>query len=85
MRIVLNGAETLEVEDRPTRFGHRVINSSQGTINTTEGYAAFVESPQVGAHPWVAYSKLGSNGQPDFESTTSRMPLNKSTITQVML
>jgi hypothetical protein len=84
MEIVLNGAETVVVEDNRTARGYRMINCSMNTLNPTNGLTVFIENPQVGAHPWVSYVRLDEDGRPDLSSRpVTRMPLSKSIITSI--
>lgn len=84
MEIVLNGVETVVLENQRTTRGYRMVSCSMKTLNPTTGLTVFFENPQVGAHPWVSYVRLDENGEPDLVSTpATRMPLSKSTITSV--
>lgn len=83
MEIVLNGNDVVVLDDQRTRRGHRMISCSSGLFNPVEGVTLFFESPQVGAHPWIAYVKVGEDGEPDFDTPPTRMPLSKSRITHV--
>jgi len=84
MKIVLNGSEVVELEDRRTRRGHRMISCSPGAhLNPVPGVVVFFEDPQVGAYPWISYVKLDASGEPDLTYAPTRMPLSKSRVTHV--
>lgn len=83
MEIVLNDYDTVVLDDQRTRRGYRMISCSSGMFNPVEGVVLFFENPQVGAHPWIAYVKVGNDGEPDFDTSPTRMPLSKSVVTRV--
>ena len=83
MEIVLNGSDVVVLDDQRTRRGHRMTSCSSGLFNPSAGVVVFIENPQVGAYPWVAYVKLDANGEPDLVTPPTRMPLSKSRITSV--
>lgn len=78
MRVVLNDTTVIVLADQKSRVGYHVDEDADGFFNPSPGFEVFMEYPQVGAHPWVAYVRRDG----DDESTT-RLPLNKSRITRV--
>ena len=83
MEIVLNGSDSVVLDDQRTRRGYRMISCSTGLFNPAKGLVLYIENPQVGARPWISYVKVDENGEPDLETPPTRMPLDRSRITRV--
>lgn len=80
MKVELSG-HVIVLADNSSQRGHQVLESN-GFFTPNKGYLVFMEQPQVGAHPWVAYVATNADGSPDYQHAT-RMPLQKVRITRV--
>lgn len=78
------GEHHVEVNDDPETVGHRVVNGGGGLFSPAPGVACFLESPGVGARPWVCYVHLvNETGEPNFTNLV-RTPLHVSRILRVI-
>lgn len=82
MKIVMDGDAVITLEDKSYRGGYRVLEDDN-FFNPSDGVTVFIENPQAGARPWIAYVRRNEDGEFDFSNAT-RMPLDKSRITRVM-
>ena len=85
MKVTLSdysGEKTVELADQRSRVGYEVTVDEENFFNPSEGVTVFIESPQVGAHPWVAYVRRNEDESFAFDGAT-RMPLEKTTIRRV--
>jgi hypothetical protein len=83
MKIVINGDVVITLEEKKHAGGYRVIGDEGNFFGSSEKTIVFIENPQVGARPWVAYVRQDDDGKFDFSNST-RMPLDKSRITRVL-
>ena len=62
--------------------GHRVLDGG-GFLSPRNGIVCFIESLDVGAHPWVSYVEPDSSTG-ELSSHATRMPFQKALITRVL-
>jgi len=82
--VQMSGGKILELSDECSPVGHLIMNIGRlfGYHSPDEVYEIYMETPEPGTKPVMAYVPLLEDGTPDFEQTI-QLPFEKAHVQKV--